>query len=102
MIRNLVLASMVLALTACTTPSQSTSPKAEETTLAAAPVAKSSEKKSDKSAPSMKNKAKECICTKLWMPVCGENNKTYGNACEADCAGVKYTEGACKDKLQDV
>ncbi|AUO00194.1 hypothetical protein DOM21_09410 [Bacteriovorax stolpii] len=50
----------------------------------------------------MKNKAKECICTKLWMPVCGENNKTYGNACEADCAGVKYTEGACKDKLQDV
>ena len=45
----------------------------------------------------MKAKAKSCICVKLWMPVCGENKKTYGNACEADCAGVKYTGGACEE-----
>lgn len=49
--------------------------------------------------PQLKNaqKARSCICTKLWMPVCGQNKKTYGNACEADCAGQKYTGGACAE-----
>ena len=41
---------------------------------------------------------KSCICVKMWMPVCGVNNKTYGNSCEADCALVKYTQGACEAK----
>ncbi len=40
--------------------------------------------------------AKSCICPKLWMPVCGENQKTYGNTCEANCAGVKFTQGPCE------
>jgi len=36
------------------------------------------------------------ICTKELKPVCGCNNKTYGNACMAEKAGVtKWQKGAC-------
>ncbi len=39
----------------------------------------------------------DCVCTLQYDPVCGCNNKTYGNACAAECAGIKtYTKGACK------
>lgn len=38
----------------------------------------------------------DCACIKLYDPVCGCNKKTYGNACEAACAGITtYTKGAC-------
>ena len=40
-------------------------------------------------------KARDCVCIKLWMPVCGSDKKTYGNACEAKCANVTYTMGEC-------
>jgi Kazal-type serine protease inhibitor domain len=39
----------------------------------------------------------ECVCTQQYDPVCGCNQKTYGNACEANCAGItSYTNGACQ------
>jgi Heat shock protein len=38
----------------------------------------------------------DCICTMQYDPVCGCNDKTYGNACLADCAGIKtYKKGEC-------
>jgi len=40
----------------------------------------------------------ECtdVCTMYYDPVCGCNNKIYGNSCVAECHGInEYTEGAC-------
>ncbi len=38
------------------------------------------------------------MCTMQYDPVCGCDNKTYGNACMADKAGVtSYTKGACPE-----
>lgn len=40
----------------------------------------------------------DCICTMVYKPVCGCNNKTYGSACDASCHGIEdYTEGPCKE-----
>ena len=37
-----------------------------------------------------------CSCMMLYDPVCGCNNKTYSNACMAECSGIKtYAKGAC-------
>lgn len=39
----------------------------------------------------------DCICTENYDPVCGCNNKTYGNACMAECSGItEHTKGSCK------
>lgn len=38
----------------------------------------------------------DCICTMQYEPVCGCNNKTYGNPCAAECSGISnYTKGEC-------
>lgn len=38
----------------------------------------------------------DCVCITLYDPVCGCNNVTYGNACEAGCAGISdVTQGRC-------
>jgi hypothetical protein len=37
------------------------------------------------------------ICTAQFDPVCGCNNKTYSNSCEAERVGIKtYSKGECK------
>ena len=39
----------------------------------------------------------DCACTMQYDPVCGCDNKQYGNSCLATCAGVKnWTKGECK------
>ncbi len=42
------------------------------------------------------------VCPAVWAPVCGLDAVTYGNACEADCAGalVAY-EGECAASCDD-
>lgn len=39
----------------------------------------------------------DCVCLTVYKPVCGCNNKTYTNSCHAECSGVTYIEGACKE-----
>ena len=36
-----------------------------------------------------------CICPAIYQPVCA-NEKTYGNSCEAECAGItEFSKGEC-------
>ena len=40
-----------------------------------------------------------CVCSKIYVPVCGQDKKTYNNTCLAGCAKVKVAaKGACRSK----
>lgn len=44
----------------------------------------------------VENPKPDCVCTMQYDPVCGCNNKTYSNACAAECADIKkYQKGEC-------
>merc|ERR1719153_1176043 len=44
-----------------------------------------------------------CICPRRLHPVCGEDGKVYGNACDAGCEGVKVQcNGKCPCKVNGV
>jgi hypothetical protein len=39
------------------------------------------------------------VCTEQYDPICGCNDKTYGNACLAGAAGItSFTKGECEKK----
>lgn len=40
----------------------------------------------------------DCVCTYEYNPVCGCDDVTYGNPCDAACHGVQsFTLGACPE-----
>ena len=45
--------------------------------------------------------APEVVCAQIYEPVCGLNNKTYSNSCEANLDGVtNFTKGVCVTPTQ--
>lgn len=53
-------------------------------------------KKSNSTDQCVEKVRSDVACTAIYQPVCGCNNKTYGNACEAEARGItKYTSGEC-------
>jgi hypothetical protein len=50
----------------------------------------------DQKLPCVEKINPDCVCILIYDPVCGCNNKTYGNSCQAECSGImQYTKGEC-------
>lgn len=48
-----------------------------------------------------KPQAPEIVCSDLYSPVCGSDQKTYPNSCEANLAGITiFVDGACPTTTQ--
>ena len=61
-------------------------------------LATSGDEMTNKNSGAIAKESDHCICTEEYSPVCGANNTTYPNACEAMCArqvscrnGEKYS-----------
>lgn len=91
---SLPLFLLLFSLSACATE--------KKTPAATAPVNEKAIaeeiKNQNKETKDLTIKAKDCVCIKMWMPVCGSDFKTYGNSCEANCRGVSFTQGECQAK----
>lgn len=62
-----------------------------------APKSTSDNNAEPEKVPCVETSVDDCVCLTVYKPVCGCNNKTYSNSCHAECSGVTYTEGACKE-----
>lgn len=85
--------SILIALTACAGPKATNTPVIAETT--------SPKEIINLPATKTVGDIKNCVCIQLWMPVCGENGKTYSNACFAKCANVKFKQGSCTKEISE-
>jgi len=85
--------SLLITLAACAGP-KATTPQV---------IAETTSKKEIINPPTTKavGDIKNCVCIQLWMPVCGENGKTYSNACFAKCANVKFKQGSCTKEISE-